>query len=60
MAAADAHAKRLLLAGTSHHAVALNKLLHMPTVRAKEAAERPDGVAYGAALRHLFALEDVA
>lgn len=38
----------------------VHKLLHMPTVRAKEAAERHDGVDYEAALRHLFALEEVA
>jgi glutamyl-tRNA reductase len=38
----------------------VNKLLHAPTVRVKEAAERPDGALYAAALRHLFALEDVA
>jgi glutamyl-tRNA reductase len=38
----------------------VNKLLHAPTVRVKEAAERPDGVLYAAALRHLFALEEVA
>jgi len=38
----------------------VNKLLHAPTVRAKEAAEGPDGGRYEAALRHLFALEEVA
>jgi glutamyl-tRNA reductase len=38
----------------------VNKLLHAPTVRVKEAAERPDGALYAAALRHLFALEEVA
>jgi glutamyl-tRNA reductase len=36
----------------------VNKLLHAPTVRVKEAAERPDGALYAAALRHLFALEE--
>jgi glutamyl-tRNA reductase len=38
----------------------VNKLLHAPTVRVKETAERPDGALYAAALRHLFALEEVA
>jgi len=38
----------------------VNKLLHAPTVRLKEAAERPEGALYAAALRHLFALEEVA
>jgi glutamyl-tRNA reductase len=36
----------------------LNKLLHLPTVRMKEAALAADGAAYAAALRHLFGLED--
>jgi glutamyl-tRNA reductase len=35
----------------------LNKLLHMPTVRAKAAAGLGDGSGYAAALEHLFALE---
>jgi glutamyl-tRNA reductase len=34
------------------------KLLHLPTVRMKEAAAAEDGLAYAEALRHLFALED--
>jgi glutamyl-tRNA reductase len=38
----------------------LNKLLHLPTVRMKEAAVSPDGVAYADAVRHLFGLEDEA
>jgi glutamyl-tRNA reductase len=36
----------------------LNKLLHLPTVRMKEAAISPDGAAYADAVRHLFGLED--
>ena len=36
----------------------LNKLLHLPTVRMKEAAVSTDGAAYADAVRHLFGLED--
>jgi glutamyl-tRNA reductase len=36
----------------------VNKLLHDPTVRLKDAAARADGAAYADAVRHLFALED--
>jgi glutamyl-tRNA reductase len=36
----------------------LNKLLHLPTVRMKEAAVTADGAAYAEAVRHLFGLED--
>ncbi len=36
----------------------VNKLLHLPTVRMKEAAAAADGVLYADAIRHLFALED--
>jgi glutamyl-tRNA reductase len=36
----------------------LNKLLHLPTVRMKEAAISADGAAYADAVRHLFGLED--
>jgi glutamyl-tRNA reductase len=36
----------------------LNKLLHLPTVRMKEAAVSADGVAYADAVRHLFGLEE--
>ena len=36
----------------------LNKLLHLPTIRMKEAAVNADGVAYADAVRHLFGLED--
>jgi glutamyl-tRNA reductase len=35
----------------------LNKLLHLPTVRMKEAAAAADGVLYADAVRHLFGLE---
>ena len=38
----------------------VNKLLHLPTVRMKEAAAGADGVVYADAIRHLFALEDDA
>ena len=36
----------------------LNKLLHLPTVRMKEAAAAEDGDAYADAVRHLFGLEE--
>jgi glutamyl-tRNA reductase len=36
----------------------LNKLLHLPTVRLKEAAVTSDGALYADAVRHLFGLED--
>jgi glutamyl-tRNA reductase len=36
----------------------LNKLLHLPTVRMKEAAIGSDGTLYADAVRHLFGLED--
>jgi glutamyl-tRNA reductase len=36
----------------------VNKLLHPPTVRMKEAAAAADGILYADAIRHLFALED--
>ena len=36
----------------------LNKLLHLPTVRMKEAAVSADGAVYADAVRHLFGLED--
>ena len=38
----------------------LNKLLHLPTVRMKEAAVSADGAAYAEAVRHLFGLEEDA
>lgn len=34
----------------------VGKLLHLPTVRLKEAAVRPDGVVYARVVRHLFGL----
>jgi glutamyl-tRNA reductase len=36
----------------------LNKLLHLPTIRMKEAAAAADGVLYADAMRHLFGLDD--
>jgi glutamyl-tRNA reductase len=36
----------------------VNKLLHAPTVRMKEAAAAADGVLYADAVRHLFDLDD--
>jgi glutamyl-tRNA reductase len=36
----------------------LNKLLHMPTIRMKEAAITPDGAEYADAVRYLFGLEE--
>jgi glutamyl-tRNA reductase len=36
----------------------VNKLLHLPTVRLKQAAGVPDGVVYADAVRHLFGLEE--
>jgi glutamyl-tRNA reductase len=36
----------------------VNKLLHLPTVRMKEAAAGADGASYAEAVRHLFALDD--
>ena len=36
----------------------VNKLLHLPTVRMKQAAVTADGVLYAAAVRHLFGLAD--
>jgi glutamyl-tRNA reductase len=35
----------------------VNKLLHLPTVRMKEAAAAADGVIYAEAVRHLFGLD---
>ena len=35
----------------------VNKLLHQPTVRMKEAALMPDGLIYAEVVRHLFGLE---
>ena len=36
----------------------VNKLLHLPTVRMKQAAAAADGVVYAEAVRHLFGLGD--
>ncbi len=36
----------------------LNKLLHLPTVRLKEASVGPDGVVYAETVRYLFGLEE--
>ena len=36
----------------------LNKLLHLPTVRMKEAAIGTDGALYADAVKHLFGLDD--
>ena len=36
----------------------VNKLLHLPTVRMKEAAAAADGAVYADAVRHLFGLEE--
>ncbi|HET9286099.1 MAG TPA: glutamyl-tRNA reductase [Gaiella sp.] len=36
----------------------VNKLLHLPTVRLKEAAVTPDGLVYADVVRHLFGLEE--
>jgi glutamyl-tRNA reductase len=36
----------------------LNKLLHLPTVRMKEAAAGANGATYADAVRHLFGLDD--
>jgi glutamyl-tRNA reductase len=38
----------------------VDKLLHVPTVKMKEAAAGADGAVYADALRHLFGLGDDA
>jgi glutamyl-tRNA reductase len=38
----------------------LNKLLHLPTVRMKQAAAAAEGATYAAAVRHLFGLDEEA
>jgi glutamyl-tRNA reductase len=45
-------------AAESVTAAVLNKLLHLPTIRMKQAAAAADGVTYADAVRHLFGLED--
>ena len=46
------------LAVESMTAQIVNKLLHLPTVRMKEAAAGADGTVYADAVRHLFGLDD--
>ena len=62
LAKAEARARRLSeherRAVESVTAQIVNKLLHLPTVRLKEAAAAADGVVYADAVRHLFGLED--
>ena len=59
-----AELKRAKLSGSERRAAesvtaaVLNKLLHLPTIRMKEAAAAADGVIYADAVRHLFGLED--
>jgi glutamyl-tRNA reductase len=48
------------LAAESISARVLDKLLHLPTVRLKEAAAGADGAVYADAVRHLFGLGDDA
>jgi len=36
----------------------VNKLLHLPTVRLKEAAVTADGLLYADVVRHLFGLDE--
>ena len=43
---------------TERKAQIVNKLLHVPTVRLKEAAAAADGAAYAETVRHLFDLPD--
>jgi glutamyl-tRNA reductase len=45
-------------AADSVTAAVVNKLLHLPTIRMKEAAAAANGVLYADAVRHLFGLED--
>jgi len=45
-------------AAESVTAAVLNQLLHLPTIRMKQAAAAADGVIYADAVRHLFGLED--
>jgi len=45
-------------AAESVTAAVVNKLLHLPTIRMKQAAAAADGVLYADAVRHLFGLED--
>jgi len=45
-------------AAESVTAAVVNKLLHLPTIRMKQAAAAADGVLYADAVRHLFGLEE--
>jgi glutamyl-tRNA reductase len=56
--AASRLSERERLALDSITAQILNKLLHLPTVRMKEAAVTADGAVYADAVRHLFGLEE--
>jgi glutamyl-tRNA reductase len=60
----EAELERAKLSGAERRAAesvssaVLNKLLHLPTIRMKQAAAAADGVIYADAVRHLFGLED--
>jgi glutamyl-tRNA reductase len=60
----EAELQRAKLSGSERRAAesvtaaVLNKLLHRPTIRMKQAAAAADGVIYADAVRHLFGLED--
>jgi glutamyl-tRNA reductase len=60
----NAELERAKLSGSERRAAesvtsaVLNKLLHLPTIRMKQAAAAADGVIYADAVRHLFGLED--
>jgi glutamyl-tRNA reductase len=60
----EAELQRAKLSGSERRAAesvtaaVLNKLLHLPTIRMKQAAAAADGVIYADAVRHLFGLED--
>jgi glutamyl-tRNA reductase len=60
----EAELERAKLSGSERRAAesvtaaVLNKLLHLPTIRMKQAAAPADGVIYADAVRHLFGLED--
>ena len=52
-----AEQERQLVEKMSHRLI--NKILHEPTTRLKKEAAAGNGVAYTAALRHLFALDEI-
>jgi glutamyl-tRNA reductase len=60
----DAELARAKLSGSERRAAesvtaaVLNKLLHLPTIRMKQAAAAADGLIYAETVRHLFGLED--